>query len=155
MSIESSISRRQFVIVGTMSALAALGLTGCGGGSGSGSGASGASKLKDGTYEGRSSVLEANVDGDGYGVVVITVEGGKITDVQFQAYQVDDTPKDKDYGKDGAYYGVAQKVVSAGDDYAAALLESGSVDGVDAISGATFLYDQFVEAAEDALSQAQ
>lgn len=148
----TAISRRQFCMVGTAAMFAALGLAGCGGGSGSGAGAS--ASLKDGTYTGESSVLDANVDGDGYGVISITVEDGKIVDATFQAFQVDGTPKDKDYGKDGAYYGVAQKAVSTGDDYTAALVEAGSLDGVDAISGATYLYEQFVEATEAALEEA-
>ena len=80
---------------------------------------------------------------------------GKIADAQFQAFQPDGTPKDKEYGKDGSRYAVAQKVVSTGDDYVAALIESGSPAGVDVVSGATYLHDQFVEAAEDALSQAK
>ena len=150
----TNISRRQFCMIGTAATFAALGLAGCGGsGSGSG-GADAAGKLKDGTFTGQSSTLEANVDGDGYGIITITVEGGKIVDAKFQAFLPDGTPKDKDYGKDGAYYGVAQKVVSTGDDYAQALVEAGSIDGVDAISGATFLYDQFVEATEAAVKEA-
>ena len=144
-------TRRQFVFLGTAAGFAALGLAGCGG---SGSSGNGSGKYKDGSYTGQSSTLDAGVDGDGYGIITITVEGGKITDAQFQAFQVDGTAKDKSYGKDGAYYGVAQKAVSAGEDYTKAFLESGSVDGVDVITGATFLHDQFVEAAEDALSQA-
>ena len=153
MANEPMISRRQFYFLGTAAAFAALGLAGCGGGSQGGGQAAGG--LKDGQYTGQSSTLEANVDGDGYGIISITVENGKITDAKFEAFLPDGTPKDKSYGKDGAYYGVAQKVVSAGDDYAAALVEAGTVDGVDAISGATFLYDQFLEAADKALSQAR
>ena len=148
-----SISRRQFFLTGTAAAFAALGLAACSGGGQSGS-ATGSGGYKDGTYTGESSVLDANVDGDGYGIISITVENGKIVEATFQPFQVDGTPKDKDYGKDGAYYAVAQKVVSAGDEYSAALVETGSVDGVDVISGATFLHDQFVEAANNALSKA-
>ena len=47
-------------------------LTGCGGGSAS---------YKDGTYEGKSSVYEnedGSEDGNGYGVVSITITDGKI-----------------------------------------------------------------------------
>ncbi|MBQ9043992.1 MAG: FMN-binding protein [Eggerthellaceae bacterium] len=148
----TEISRRQFCMVGTAAMFTALGLAGCGGGSGSATSAS--ATLKDGTYTGQSSTLDANVDGDGYGIIKITVENGKIVDAEFQAFQVDGTPKDKDYGKDGAYYAVAQKAVSTGDDYTAALIEAGTIDGVDAISGATYLYEQFVEATEAALKEA-
>ena len=66
----------------------------------------------------------------------------------------DGTPKDKNYGKDGAYYGVAQKAVSTGEDYTKALIQAGDINGVDAISGATYLYDQFVEATEAAMKEA-
>ncbi|HAM16206.1 MAG TPA: hypothetical protein DCP91_10215 [Eggerthellaceae bacterium] len=129
---------------------ALLGLAGCG----SGGSASSAKALKDGTYEGKSAVHESHTDGDGYGTIQITVEGGNIASVDFKAFQVDGTPKDKNYGKDGAYYGVAQKAAATADEYAAALVEKGYVEDVDVISGATFMHDQFVEAAEDALSKA-
>ena len=139
-------------MLGTAAGFAALGLAGCGS-SGSGSAAAGGG-MKDGTFTGQSSTLEANVDGDGYGIITITVENGEIVDATFQAFLPDGTPKDKDYGKDGAYYGVAQKAVSTGDDYTRALIEAGSIDGVDAVSGATYLYDQFVEATEAAIKEA-
>ena len=148
----TNVTRRQFFIWGTAASFAAMGLAGCGSSS-SGSAATGG-KLSDGTFTGQSSTLDANVDGDGYGIITITVEDGKIVDAQFQAFLPDGTPKDKDYGKDGAYYGVAQKAVSTGEDYTKALIEAGSIDGVDAISGATFLYDQFVEATEAAMAAA-
>ena len=149
----ASITRRQFCMIGTAATFAALGLAGCGGGGKGGASTAGGS-MKDGTYTGQSSTLEANVDGDGYGIITITVENGAIVDATFQAFLPDGTPKDKDYGKDGAYYGVAQKAVSTGDEYVKALVEAGSIDGVDAISGATYLYDQFVEATEAAMKEA-
>jgi len=139
-------------MVGTAATFAALGLVGCSGGGQGGSAAGGA--YKDGTYTGQSSTLEANVDGDGYGIISITIENGKITDATFQPFMPDGTPLDMEYGKDGPRYAVAQKVVSAGDEYAAALVEAGSVDGVDVISGATFLHGQFTEAANKALEEA-
>lgn len=110
---------------------------------------------KDGTYTGKSSVFDNNIDGDGYCEVAITVEGGKIADAKLSAYEVDGTLKDKDYGKDGPYYAVAQKAVSAGDEYVSVLLQTGDVTAVDTVSGATMLHDQFVEAVDDALSQAK
>ena len=58
------------------------------------------------------------------------------------------------YMVDGSRYAVAQKVVSTGDDYTEALVESGTIDGVDAVSGATYLYEQFVEATNAALKEA-
>jgi len=155
MSENTGITRRQFIVTGASAAaiIASLGLSACGGSGGSPSGASGA--YKDGTYTGQSSTLEANVDGDGYGIITITIENGKIVSADFQAYLPDGTPKDKDYGKDGTRYAVAQKAVSTADDYVTDLLETGTPDGVDAVSGATYLYDQFIEATNDALSQAK
>lgn len=155
MAQNRGITRRQFIVTGASAAavIASLGLSACGGSGKSSGGASGA--YKDGTYTGQSSTLEANVDGDGYGVITVTVENGKIVDAQFQAFLPDGTPKDKNYGKDGTRYAVAQKVVSTADDYVSSLIEAGTPEGVDAVSGATYLHDQFVEAANDALAQAK
>ena len=120
-----------------------------------GSGSSGAQvNLKDGTYLGVSSVLDANVDGDGYVEVQIKVKDGKIVDATYQAYKPDGTVKDENYGKDSAYYGVAQKAISTGPEYLEQFVETGDPDLVDTISGATFLHDLFVEAAQDAIDQA-
>lgn len=134
-------------------AVSALGLVGCAGGSSTTTVA--LSGLKDGTYTGQSSTLNANVNGDGYGVVTLKVEGGKIADAQFEAFEPDGTPKDENYGKQSSYYARAQSAISAGDEYAAALVASGNPDGVDVVSGSTYLYDQFIEATNDALSQAK
>ena len=128
---------------------ACMSLAACSGSSSS------AATYKDGTYTGKSQVLDANVDGDGYCEVTLTVENGKIADAKLTAYQVDGTVKDKDYGKDGAYYAVAQKAVSSGDEYVSVLLQTGDVAAVDTVSGATYLHDQFVEAVDDALSKAK
>ena len=151
----TGITRRQFITTSAAAAaiIASLGLSACGGSGGSAR--AGGGSYKDGTFTGQSSTLEANVDGDGYGIVTITVKDGKITEAEFQAFLPDGTPKDKDYGKDGPRYAVAQKVVATGDDYRAALVEAGTPEGVDAVSGATYLYDQFIEAANDALSKAK
>ena len=149
-----SVSRRQFFMIGTAASFAALGLASCANGA-QGSSVAVSHEYKDGTYTGQSSTLEANVDGDGYGIISITVEDGKIVEAKFEAFKPDGTPKDEDYGKDGAYYAVAQRAASAAGDYATALVEKGSPEGVDAISGATYLYDQFKEAANDALSKAE
>ena len=157
MQENQGITRRQFIVTGASAAaiIASLGLSACGG-SGSGSGAAAASgAYKDGSYTGQSSTLEAGVDGDGYGVITLTVEGGKIVKAEFQAFMPDGTPKDENYGKDGSRYAVAQKVISTGGDYVSELIEVGTPDGVDVVSGATYLHDQFVEAANDALSQAK
>ncbi len=127
-----------------------MGLAACG----SGGAASSPANLKDGSYVGQSSTLDANVDGDGYVVVSIKVADGKIADASFEAFEPDGTLKDKDYGKDGAYYAVAQKALSAGDDYLESFLQTGDPNAIDTVSGATYLHDLFVEAAQSALDQA-
>ena len=134
--------------------LLALALAGCGGGSAS---------YADGTYEGRSQVYEDEEDGDGngYGVVSLTIRDGVIADCSFQTFQVDGTPKDGEYGKAGGavanedYYNKAQRAVKACDEYARQLTETGDPGKVDGISGATINYDEFQEAVRDALSQAK
>lgn len=129
-------------------------LAGCGGGSVS---------LKDGIWEGKSSVYENNDgtdDGNGYGVAVVTVKDGRIVDCTFMTYELDGSEKDENYGmEDGRianrdYYNKAQKANAARDEYAADLTANGSLDGIDAISGATINYNQFREAVEAALEMA-
>ena len=65
--------------------------------------------------------------------------------------------KGSEYGKGAEeyLYLVAQRSVQAGQRYAEQFIETQSLDGVDAISGATTAYTQFIEAAEQALSQAE
>ena len=136
--------------------MTAAALTGCGG-----------ARYKDGTYTARSAeyisdaVSEEESEANGYGEVEITVSGGKITDCKFSTYQLDGTPKDEDYGKkDGEiknrdFYNKAQRARAACDNYAAQLKAKGSVDEVDAVSGATINYNEFKEAATAALKQAE
>ena len=137
-------------------ALCACGLAACLMVAGCGSTGSGQSTgpLKDGSYTGRSSVLDANVDGDGYVIVSLKVENGVVSDASFEAFEPDGTIKDKNYGKDGAYYAVAQKALSAGDEYLEQFKQTGDPNAIDTISGATYLHDLFVEAANNALDQA-
>ena len=134
----------------------ALALAGCGG----------KASYKDGTYTAQSSVFvaEDNSDeesGNGYGVVTITIKDNVITDCKFEMYMEDGTLKDEDYGKKNGeianegFYKMAQNAVAAGQSYAQMLKESGSLKGVDAISGATISYGQFTEAVEEALAQAK
>ena len=118
---------------------------------------------KDGTYEGKSSVFEnedGTDDGNGYGVVTITIEDGAIADCTYRTYETDGTEKGEDYGKEDGriankdYYNKAQKANAACAEYAAMLVQNGQLDGIDAISGATINYNEFKEAVDDALSQA-
>jgi len=119
---------------------------------------------KDGTYEGQSSVYESedgSDDGNGYGVVTITIENGQITECTYQTYEVDGTLKGEDYGKEDGriankdYYNKAQKANAACAEYASMLVANGQLDGIDAISGATINYNEFVEAVENALEEAK
>lgn len=117
----------------------------------------------DGTYEAQSSVFEnddGSDDGNGYGVVRITITDGKISACEFKTYETDGTEKGTDYGKEDGriankdYYNKAQKANAACAEYASMLVQSGSLEGIDAISGATINYNEFVEAVELALDQA-
>ena len=144
--------KRLALVMALLMALAAL--TGCG---------SKNVSYKDGTYEGQSSVYEGDEEGngDGYGIVSITIKDNKIVACTFQTYEKDDTPKGEDYGKarggvaNKDYYNKAQKAVAGAAEYARQLAEVGELDKVDAISGATVNYGQFQEAVEDALDKAK
>lgn len=119
---------------------------------------------KDGVYTGQSSIYESDDgtdNGNGYGEVTITIENGTISDCAYFTYEEDGTLKDEDYGKEDGriankdYYNKAQKANAACAEYANMLIANGQLDGIDAISGATINYNEFVEAVENALSQAQ
>ena len=152
---------KKILTIALTACLCAAVLTGCG--SGSSTGTSGKVTYKDGTYEAKSSVFtndDGTEDGNGYGVVTLTIKDGKISDCKYQTYEVDGTLKDTEYGKqDGAianrdYYSKAQKAVAACDEYANMLVSNEGLDGLDAISGATVNYNEFVEAVGLALEQA-
>lgn len=135
--------------------MAGMALTGCGG----------SKSYADGTYTGQSDVYinedEESEEGNGYGVVELTISGGVITECTYQTYTEDGVLKDENYGMEGGkiankdYFSKAQKAVAACDKYAAALVEAGSLDGVDAISGATINYDEFNQAVKIALESAE
>jgi major membrane immunogen (membrane-anchored lipoprotein) len=110
----------------------------------------------DGTYTGKS-----GPDEDGaFGEVSITIAEGKVTNCVFVTRQKDGSIKDENYGKisgeisNQSYYEKAQLAVEAMKKYATDLGRSGSLDGVEAVSGATIAYNQFTEAVEEALEQA-
>ena len=132
----------------------------------SGCGGKKEASYKDGTYTAQSSLFvaedgEDEEAGNGYGVVTITVKDNVITDCEFTTYMTDGTVKDEEYGKkDGEianqdYYNKAQRAVKASQNYAEQLAAKGSLDKVDAISGATISYGEFVEAVKEALKQAR
>lgn len=129
--------------------------------------ACGSVSYKDGTYTARSAeyisdnTAEEESEANGYGEIEITISGGKITDCKFSTYQLDGTPKDEDYGKVNGevknrdFYNKAQRARAACDNYATQLKTKGSLDEVDAVSGATINYNEFKDAAEAALGQAE
>ena len=129
--------------------------------------ACGSVSYEDGEYKGRSAeyisdtASEEESEANGYGEIEIKIEGGKITDCKFSTFQLDGTPKDEDYGKvDGEiknrdFYNKAQRARAACDNYAEQLKTKGSIDEVDAVSGATINYNEFKEAAAAALKEAE
>ena len=146
-----SVQRRCGVV--TLALAACLGLTACGGGV----------TYKDGTYTGQSAVWEDAEDGNGngYGVATITIKVGKITACEFSTYEPNGTLKEgAEYGMVNGkignqdYYNKAQKALAANPMYAEQLVNTGTVDGVDVISGATISYGEFEEAVRNALDQA-
>ena len=131
--------------------------TGCGGGS---------KNYADGTYTAQSSVYEAMSDeedegGEGYGEVTITIKDNVITACEFTTYMPDGTVKDAEYGKENGeianqdYYNKAQRAVKGSQNYAEQLAAKGKLEEVDAVTGATISYNEFNEAVELALKQAQ
>ncbi|MBQ9707616.1 MAG: FMN-binding protein [Firmicutes bacterium] len=122
----------------------------------------GSASYKDGTFEGQSTVYEdESGEGDGYGVATVTIKDGQITDCQFLTYEKDGTLKDEDYGKQNGeianqdYYNKAQKALAGANEYPKMLIESQDYHSIDAISGATISYNQFMEAVDAALAQAK
>jgi major membrane immunogen (membrane-anchored lipoprotein) len=121
-------------------------LTGCGKGG-----------YKDGLYTGKS----GEDDTGAWGEVTITIDAGKIRNCEFITWQKDGTPKDENYGKINGeisnrdYYDKAQLAVAAMEKYTAAYQRAGNLKDVEAVSGATIAYNQFIEAVETALEKAR
>ena len=99
------------------------------------------SNVADGVYTADSSRDEKL----GIGQVTLTVENHKIVDAKFVGYDLFGNVKDEDYGsltgKDSADYKKAQIAVKANDEYARQLVETQSLDEIDAISG----LDDFIQ----------
>jgi major membrane immunogen (membrane-anchored lipoprotein) len=112
--------------------------------------------LYDGVYSGRS---EAD-DTGAYGEVRITIAEGKIMDCVFVTWQKDGTRKDAEYGKVNGeisnqdFYDKAQLAVRAMESYAQEYVKRQDLKALDAVSGATIAYNQFLEAVEIALEKA-
>ena len=116
-----------------------------------------ASGLKDGVYAGASGADDTGA----WGEISVTVRDGKIAACAFSTRQKDGTVKGEDYGKvngeisNAGFYEKAQLAVRAMDRYAKQFAETGNIEKVEAVSGATISYNQFVEAAEKALEKAR
>jgi major membrane immunogen (membrane-anchored lipoprotein) len=117
----------------------------------------GAVSYRDGVYSGKSDADDTGA----YGEVTITIAAGKVTGCDFVTWQKDGSPKDENYGKVNGeisnqdYYDKAQLAVRAMAQYAEKFRETGDLKSLDAVSGATIAYNQFVEAAELALRRAK
>jgi major membrane immunogen (membrane-anchored lipoprotein) len=126
--------------------IVALALAGCGGGG-----------YRDGVYTGRS----GEDDTGAWGEVTISIGAGRISGCEFVTRQKDGTVKDENYGKINGeisrrdFYDKAQLAVEAMKKYAADYLEAGRLKDVEAVSGATIAYNQFLEAVENALETAK
>jgi major membrane immunogen (membrane-anchored lipoprotein) len=113
----------------------------------------GNAKLKDGVFRGAS----GPDDRGAWGEATVTVADGKIEACAFVTRQKDGSVKGAEYGmingeiSNADYYEKAQFAVRAMDAYAAQFAETGALTKVDAISGATIAYGQFMEAAGAAL----
>jgi major membrane immunogen (membrane-anchored lipoprotein) len=136
------------VVFGLMMAalLSTLLLAGCG-----------KAEYRDGVYAGKSGTDDTGA----WGEVTVTITGGRVAGCEFITRQKDGIVKGEDYGKVNGeisnrdFYDKAQLAVRAMEQYAAAYRESGDLGKVEAVSGATIAYDQFVEAVEAALEGAK
>ncbi|MDR1144380.1 MAG: FMN-binding protein [Spirochaetaceae bacterium] len=119
--------------------------------------ACGSPRYADGVFTGRSGADDTGA----YGDVTLTIQNGSVAACRFVTVQKDGTIKDEDYGKvngeisNADYYAKAQLAVRAMKSYEEQYLRSGSLDQVDAVSGATIAYNQFTEAVENALGAAR
>lgn len=110
------------------------------------------SNAKDGIFEGESSLDRAL----GRGYVTLEIKDHKIVGASYVGKDLFGNDKDENYGGDqsSADYRKAQVAVKAIDKYVMQLADTQSLEQVDAISGATISYIQFIEATQDAVSKA-
>ena len=115
------------------------------------------SDTKDGTYNTEST----SDDFMGKGKIAISIKDHKIVSVNYIGLDAEGKMKGADYGKthgqieNPAFYQKAQLAVKANTAYAEQLLQVQELAKVDAISGATVSYQQFIEAAKNALMEAK
>ncbi|AEF85871.1 15 kDa lipoprotein [Treponema primitia ZAS-2] len=111
---------------------------------------------KDGTYRGKSALDDTGA----WGEIALTLRDGKVTDCVFITHQKDGSIKDENYGKVNGeisnqdFYDKAQLAVRAMAQYQRQYMETQSLKNLDAVSGATIAYNQFIEATELALEAA-
>ena len=105
---------------------------------------------KDGTYHGESVKDERG----GLVKVDISVKDNKIESCTMQNIDGDGKEKDESYGQsqNEGLYKIAQQAINLAKSYPDRLVEKGSPEGVDVISGATETYKQFIEACNNALA---
>ena len=112
------------------------------------------SNAKDGTYTVESSRDEKL----GNSILTLTIKDKKIVAAEFTGYDLFGNVKGEDYGsltgKDSADYKKAQVAVNAIKTYPAQLVETQDLSKVDAISGASISYGQFVETNKRAVEEA-
>jgi major membrane immunogen (membrane-anchored lipoprotein) len=112
---------------------------------------------QDGVWSGKSGPDDTGA----WGEVSVTIARGRVSGCVFVTRQKDGTVKAEDYGKingeisNPGYYEKAQLAVRAMKRYAEQYAETGKLGAVDSISGATIAYNQFMEAAEQALAAAE
>lgn len=112
------------------------------------------SNAKDGTY-----TIESSRDEKfGNSTLTLTIKDKKIVAASFTGYDLFGNVKDENYGaltgKDSADYKKAQVAVDAIKVYPAQLVETQDLGKVDAISGASISYGQFVETTRRAVEEA-
>ena len=92
----------------------------------------------------------------GRGYVTLEIKDHKIVGASYVGKDLFGNDKDENYGGDqsSADYRKAQVAVKAIDKYVMQLADTQSLEQVDAISGATISYIQFIEATQDAVSKA-
>ncbi len=107
--------------------------------------------FRDGTYEGRSTKDSRGA----YSTVMVEIADRRIVSVDFLQYNADGTLKDETYGFQAGEedYRMAQKALKISSQYAEKLVKTQNVEKVDAITGATTSWEQFQEAAKDALAK--
>lgn len=116
-------------------------------------GAARESKWKDGVYTEKS---EKEKNG-GYVIVTLTIENGAIKLCTMEMYDRENNPKDEKYGSGGPdqVYKIAQAAIESAAQYPELLVQAGSIEDVDAISGATETYDVFRDVVQKLLEQAE